>query len=145
AEAVPVLRAALADPEPLVRCHAAWALGRVGTAESSSALSTRLAEEADDSVLDEIRAALAKPARPARRIADPREYSSQASRPAPSRAARSTTARPSRGAWPLQRARPSRNRQSAHPPVPAPPHPPGARPAPGRRTAPPRPATRNGG
>ena len=31
-EAVPALAAALADEEPLVRGHAAWALGRIGTA-----------------------------------------------------------------------------------------------------------------
>ena len=30
-EAVPPLTAALEDPEPLVREHAAWALGRVGS------------------------------------------------------------------------------------------------------------------
>ena len=35
---VPSLAAALADPEPLVREHAAWALGRIGTADARTAL-----------------------------------------------------------------------------------------------------------
>lgn len=34
AEAVPSLVAALADPEPLVQGHAAWALGRIGSREA---------------------------------------------------------------------------------------------------------------
>jgi epoxyqueuosine reductase len=33
-EAVPVLAAALHDEEPLIRGHAAWALGRIETAEA---------------------------------------------------------------------------------------------------------------
>lgn len=51
-----MLTAALSDPDPLARGHAAWALGRVGSAESSAALSARLGHEADDSVVEEIRA-----------------------------------------------------------------------------------------
>jgi len=58
-EAVPVLSAALSDPDPLVRSHAAWALGRVGSAEARAALSSRLAVESDKSVEEELRAALA--------------------------------------------------------------------------------------
>src|SRR5438034_8152820 len=43
-DAVPPLAAALADPEPLVRAHAAWALGRLGGARAPAAdrKSTRL-------------------------------------------------------------------------------------------------------
>lgn len=33
-EAVPALKKLLADPEPLVRGHAAWALGRIGSREA---------------------------------------------------------------------------------------------------------------
>ena len=40
-EAVPVLAAALADQEPLVRGHAAWALGRIGTEGALQALPGR--------------------------------------------------------------------------------------------------------
>jgi epoxyqueuosine reductase len=58
-EAVPVLTAALSDPEPLVRAHAAWALGRVDSAEARGALSSRLSVEPDESVRAEIAAVLA--------------------------------------------------------------------------------------
>jgi epoxyqueuosine reductase len=58
-EAVPVLVDALSDPEPLVRAHAAWALGRVGTAEARSALSARVSLETDACVLEELSAAMA--------------------------------------------------------------------------------------
>ena len=58
AEAVPVLAAALADAEPLVRSHAAWALGRVGSSEAREALSSRLALEPDATVVAEVVAAL---------------------------------------------------------------------------------------
>jgi epoxyqueuosine reductase len=58
-EAVPVLSRALSDPEPLVRAHAAWALGRVGSAEGREALWSRLPVEADESVGGELDAALA--------------------------------------------------------------------------------------
>ena len=57
-EAVPVLTAALSDPEPLVREHAAWALGRVDSAEALGALADRLADEESESVREEIRRAL---------------------------------------------------------------------------------------
>jgi epoxyqueuosine reductase len=56
--AVPVLRSALSDPGPVVRAHAAWALGRVGSPDAASALSARSASEEDASVLEEVRAAL---------------------------------------------------------------------------------------
>jgi len=58
-DAVPVLTSALSDPEPLVRAHAAWALGRVGTAAAREALSSRLSVESDESVRSEFAAALA--------------------------------------------------------------------------------------
>jgi epoxyqueuosine reductase len=57
-DAVPVLSRALSDPEPLLRAHAAWALGRVGSAEARSALSWRVSVEADTTVLAELSAAL---------------------------------------------------------------------------------------
>jgi epoxyqueuosine reductase len=57
-EAVPVLTAGLADPEPLVRGHAVWALGRVGTAEARAAMSSRASVESDESVSSELAAAL---------------------------------------------------------------------------------------
>jgi epoxyqueuosine reductase len=57
-EAVPALARALDDPDPLVRGHAAWALGRIGSAESEAALAQRRGEEEDDSVREEIELAL---------------------------------------------------------------------------------------
>ncbi len=58
-DAVPVLSAALTDVEPLVRAHAAWALGRVASADARSVLSSRLSVETVASVKEELRAALA--------------------------------------------------------------------------------------
>jgi len=58
-EAVPVLRAALEDEEPLIRGHAAWALGRIGTDQALEALRTRMAVEEDDWVQEEIFGVLA--------------------------------------------------------------------------------------
>src|SRR5690606_25257982 len=52
--AVPVLTDALSDPEPLVRGHAAWALGRVGSEGARAALTARLATEADAWVREEL-------------------------------------------------------------------------------------------
>jgi epoxyqueuosine reductase len=52
--AVPVLARALSDPEPLVRAHAAWSLGRVGSAEANSALSAHALVETDACVLEEL-------------------------------------------------------------------------------------------
>jgi epoxyqueuosine reductase len=66
-EAVPVLTAALDDPEPLIRGHAAWALGQIlsrvgipgdGGHVVAEALLLRLAEEEDPWVSEEISAAL---------------------------------------------------------------------------------------
>jgi epoxyqueuosine reductase QueG len=56
-EAVPVLVRALSDSEPLVRAHAAWALGRAGSAEARAARSDRISVETDASVLEELSAA----------------------------------------------------------------------------------------
>ncbi|HWO43467.1 MAG TPA: tRNA epoxyqueuosine(34) reductase QueG [Candidatus Eisenbacteria bacterium] len=61
-EAVPALLHALGDDEPLVRGHAAWALGRIGSAAARSGLQCRLEAETDPQVKDEIEAALAEPA-----------------------------------------------------------------------------------
>lgn len=57
--AIPALRRALEDPEPLVRGHAAWALGRLGGA--GDALRARLAAGEDTWVAEEIRLALEDP------------------------------------------------------------------------------------
>jgi epoxyqueuosine reductase len=53
-DAVPVLTRALSDAAPLVRAHAAWALGRVASAEARSALNSRVSVETDASVLQEL-------------------------------------------------------------------------------------------
>ena len=57
---VGTLEAALSDEEPLVRSHAAWALARLGAAASAAALESRLSVESDPSVVDSVRAALAR-------------------------------------------------------------------------------------
>jgi len=56
-DAVPALIGALADGEPLVRGHSAWALGRIGGVAASEALGSRESVEADDVVLAELGAA----------------------------------------------------------------------------------------
>ncbi|TVR54010.1 MAG: hypothetical protein EA421_09675 [Gemmatimonadales bacterium] len=58
AKAEIVLIAALSNPEPVVRGHAAWALGRVGSAAAREALSARASLEPDDSVTSELAVAL---------------------------------------------------------------------------------------
>lgn len=57
-EAIPALAAALNDDEALVRGHAAWALGRIGTEASHQALRGRAEVEEDVWVREEIAAAL---------------------------------------------------------------------------------------
>jgi epoxyqueuosine reductase len=57
-EAVPALLCAIHDEEPLVRGHAAWALGRIGSPEADTGLSERLRVEDDPSVRSEINDAL---------------------------------------------------------------------------------------
>ena len=53
-EAIPVLTRALTDPEPLVRRHAAWALGRMGGEASCEALAAAASSEEDAAVLEEL-------------------------------------------------------------------------------------------
>jgi epoxyqueuosine reductase len=55
------LAAALREGVPLVRGHAAWALGRIGGDEARDALETALAAEGDEAVRVEIRSALTPP------------------------------------------------------------------------------------
>jgi epoxyqueuosine reductase len=59
AEAVEVLLEALNDAEPLARANAAWALGRIGSPAAAPRLRDRLDVEADGSVCDALRAAVA--------------------------------------------------------------------------------------
>jgi len=59
-EAVPALIASLDDAEPLVRGHAAWALGEIGSQPALDALQKLLPVEADAAVRAEIEAAIAK-------------------------------------------------------------------------------------
>jgi epoxyqueuosine reductase len=54
AAAVPALTGALHDPEPLIRGHAAWALGRIATDTAGHALEQALAAENDESVREEL-------------------------------------------------------------------------------------------
>jgi epoxyqueuosine reductase len=56
--AVPVLVRAMGDSEPLVRGHAAWALGRVGGEGARKGLEEALEREVDGYVRDEIAGAL---------------------------------------------------------------------------------------
>jgi epoxyqueuosine reductase len=57
-EAVPALASALSDADPLVRGHAAWALGEVGSTEAFDALESRASSEGDAFVRSELEAAL---------------------------------------------------------------------------------------
>ncbi len=57
-DAVDVLRQALSDDQPLVRGHAAWALGRIGSERAHGALDARRLVEEDTWVLEEIASAL---------------------------------------------------------------------------------------
>ena len=56
---VPPLVAVLSDEEPLVRGHAAWALGRSGSPAAAEPLRERLSSEGDPWVAGELRSALA--------------------------------------------------------------------------------------
>ncbi len=58
-EAIPALAAALGDAEPLVRGHAAWALGRLGGAAARRALETARTTESDPAAAAEVEAARA--------------------------------------------------------------------------------------
>ncbi|MBV9788612.1 MAG: HEAT repeat domain-containing protein, partial [Chloroflexi bacterium] len=57
-QAIPGLVGALNDHEPLIRGHAAWALGRIGGSAATEALSERRAVEDDGWVGEEIDLAL---------------------------------------------------------------------------------------
>ena len=59
---VPALSAALSDEEPLVRGHAGWALGVIGSPDARAALQARVALESDASVLAELRSAVLRSA-----------------------------------------------------------------------------------
>lgn len=56
--ALPALIKALEDNEPLVRCHAAWGLGRTGEVDALHALEQAVRLEKDPEVIAEIRAAI---------------------------------------------------------------------------------------
>ena len=58
--AIPALETALDHEEPLIRAHAAWALGRLG---GKAALQRRRAVEPEAEVIEEIDAALAQMSR----------------------------------------------------------------------------------
>ncbi len=58
--AVPALARALGDEEPLVRGHAAWALGQIGGRTPRAALERALPHEPEEAVAEEIKAALAE-------------------------------------------------------------------------------------
>lgn len=55
---VPALIEALSDPEPLVRLHVAWAMGRIGSPSAVAALRRALGAEAEEAVASLIGAAL---------------------------------------------------------------------------------------
>ena len=65
--AVPALKDALADHEPLVRSHAAWALGKIGGDTVKQILQTRLAAETEQEVITEIQDALLETEQSSRR------------------------------------------------------------------------------
>ena len=56
--AVPALLRALKTGDPLVRGHAAWALGEIGGGDANEGLLSALLTETDGSVKDEIRLAV---------------------------------------------------------------------------------------
>ena len=60
-DAVPALEEALRDASPLVRSHAAWALGRFAGGRTARILESASAKEQHPAVRDEIDLALAKP------------------------------------------------------------------------------------
>jgi epoxyqueuosine reductase len=59
-QAIPALQVALDDSEPLIRSHAAWALGRIGGLKAQQALRVALNTEPQTDVQEELRTALAE-------------------------------------------------------------------------------------
>ena len=59
-KAVPHIIEALNDPDSMVRCTAAWAVGRFNGDLSRLALNSALENETDPSVIDQIRNSLCK-------------------------------------------------------------------------------------
>jgi epoxyqueuosine reductase len=55
---VPVLISVLEDPDPAVRAHVAWALGKIGGGQARSALEKRRTQETEEGVRQEIEEAL---------------------------------------------------------------------------------------
>ena len=58
--AIPALAQALRDPEPLIRGHAAWALGRIGGGRAREILARAAAHETNEEVREELIWALEK-------------------------------------------------------------------------------------
>ena len=58
--AVPALKDALVDDEPLVRSHAAWALGKIGGDTAKQILQTQLTVETEQEVIAEIQDAISE-------------------------------------------------------------------------------------
>jgi epoxyqueuosine reductase len=56
--AIPALVHALRDAEPLIRGHAAWALGRIGSEKARQALERAFLSESDEWVRQEFHQAL---------------------------------------------------------------------------------------
>ena len=63
-EAIPPLSRALHDASPLVRSHAAWALGQIAAGEALTLLEKARASEPDPQVIEEITLALGRSAPP---------------------------------------------------------------------------------
>jgi len=59
-DAIPALTTALEDPEPLVRSHAAWALGEIGGKPARHALDRAIRTERHDEVIPDVAAARAR-------------------------------------------------------------------------------------
>ena len=57
-KALPALFDSLQDKDPIIRGHAAWAIGEIGGEESTNALAVRANVETDETVLEEISSAI---------------------------------------------------------------------------------------
>ena len=58
-ESVPALTQAIQDPDELIRGHAAWALGRIGSSQAKQTLESSLSRETSEYVIGEIKTTLA--------------------------------------------------------------------------------------